>query len=346
MSRLRGEDALTAKIAAAARRSSFALPSAGGSESAGRRRRRDGIALRVGIGDDAAVLDVPEGRYVATTDTLVEGIDFLRGEIPRLIGRRAAAANLSDVAAMGAQPQGYLLTLGLGPRRGAAWAAAVAGGVLAKMRPFGAVLWGGDLSRAPVSFVTICLVGRSGRPVLRSGARPGDRLFVTGAPGAAAAALRRRRGRAGRPPAAGEKAYLDPEPRVHLAREPARRGWATAMIDVSDGLAKDAHRLARASRVRLVIRGVPSAALSVASDDFELLFTAAPRRAAAILALARRLATPVAAIGSVERGGGVVRETAGRRVAVAERGWDHLASAFRLRRGFGGRVAGATADRR
>jgi thiamine monophosphate kinase len=100
------------------------------------------------------------------------------------------------------------------------------------------------------------------------------------------------------------------------------------MIDVSDGLAKDAHRLARASRVRLVIRSAEPRALSAASDDFELLFTAPARRTEAILALGRRLGTPVAAIGSVERGRGVVRETDGRRSAVPERGWDHLASAL------------------
>ncbi|HKB69468.1 MAG TPA: thiamine-phosphate kinase [Thermoanaerobaculia bacterium] len=315
MTRLRGEDALTAKIAAAARRGT----------PRGGRLPRGRIVRRVGIGDDAAVLDVPRGRYVATTDTLVEGIDFLRRELPRAVGRRAAAANLSDLAAMGADPEGYLLTIGLGPGRGAAYALAVARGVLAKMRPFGALLWGGDLSRAPATFVTICLVGRAERPVLRSGARPGDRIFVTGTPGAAAKALARRRSRKGKAPEAREKPYLDPEPRIAFARELARRRWASAMIDVSDGLGKDAHRLARSSGVRLALAGIPAETLASASDDFELLFTAPARRAEGIVALARRLGTPVAAIGRVEPGRGVVREAGARRRAVPERGYDHLA---------------------
>jgi thiamine-monophosphate kinase len=312
MTRLRGEDALTAKIAAAARR----RPATS---------RAAKVRLRVGIGDDAAVLDVPRGRYAVTTDTLVEGIDFLRGERASAIGRRAAAANLSDLAAMGADPEGYLLTIALGPRRPASDAERIAAGVLAKMRPAGATLWGGDLSRAPATFVTICLVGRAIRPLLRSGARPGDRVFVTGSPGAAAAALARRRRRPGRPPRADEKAHLDPEPRLAFASALARRGWATAMIDVSDGLARDAHRLARASRARIVFADVPAVALAAASDDFELLFSAPEARTAAILALGRRFRTPVAGVGRVERGHGVVREARGGRRAVPDRGYDHFA---------------------
>lgn len=312
MSPLRGEDALTARLAAAARR---LAP----------RRREKGIRLAVGIGDDAAVIDAARGRYAITTDTLVEEIDFLRGERPRAIGRRAAAANLSDLAAMGADPEGYLLTIGLGPGRVASYAERIAEGVLAKMRPFGAALWGGDLSRAPATFVTICLVGRAKRPVLRSGAVPGDRLFATGTAGAAAEALGFRKRRAGKAPARREKPHLDPEPRIAFARDLARRRWATAMIDVSDGLGKDAHRLARASRVKLVFSGIPSGVLTAASDDFELLFTASPRRAPAIVALGRRLATPVSEVGRVERGRGVFAEERGRRRPVPERGYDHLA---------------------
>ena len=316
MTRLRGEDALTARIAAAARRAAASAPRALPPRK---------IRLRVGIGDDAAVIDVPRGRYVVTTDTLVEDVDFLRGERPAGIGRRAAAANLSDLAAMGAEPEGCLLTIGLGPGRGAPYAERIVEGVLAKMRPFGAALWGGDLSRAPATFVTICLVGRAERPVLRSGAAPGERLFATGRPGAAAEALELRRSRAGKRTRARERPYADPEPRVRFARELARRRWATAMIDVSDGLGKDAHRLARASEVRLVFPGVPLRVLTAASDDFELLFAAPAGRAAAILALGRRLGTPVAEIGRVERGEGVFREERGRRRAVPDRGYDHLA---------------------
>jgi thiamine-monophosphate kinase len=314
MSPLRGEDALTARISAAARR---LVP----------RPAKKATRLVLGIGDDAAVVDLERGRYVFTTDTLVEEIDFLRNDRPESVGRRAAAANLSDLAAMGADPEGYLLTIGLGPGRGAAYAEGIARGVLAKMRPFGATLWGGDLSRAPATFVTICAAGTAPHPVERAGAAAGDRLFATGRPGSAAEALARRRSRRERAvrDRRREAPYLDPEPRVAFARELARRRWATSMIDVSDGIGKDAHRLARASRVRLVFSGVSPAVLAAPSDDFELLFTAPPRRSEAILGLGRRLSTPVSEVGRVERGRGIFVEARGRRRPVPERGYDHLA---------------------
>lgn len=312
MTAARGEDRLTAKIAAAAR--------------LGRGRAPGGATLKIGIGDDAAVVDLPKGRYVLTTDTLVEGVDFLPGELPFWIGRRAAAANLSDLAAMGALPVGFLLSIAVRRRDGAGFAQRIAEGALSRMRPFRAMLWGGDLSRAAATVVTILLVGTAPRPVARSGARPGDLLFVTGRPGSAQAALALRRRRVGRPPRAAERPYLDPEPRVEFARALAGRRWATAMIDVSDGLGLDARRLASASRVRLVFAGRAKGALSGASDDFELLFASPPSRERSILRLGARLSTPVARVGRVEKGRGVFLETAGgRREAAARGGWDHFA---------------------
>jgi thiamine-monophosphate kinase len=313
MRRDRGEDALTAKIAAAARRRSFSAAS------------RHGAGVRVGIGDDAAVVDLGPRRCVLTTDTLVEGIDFFPGELPYWIGRRAAAANLSDIAAMGAIPLGFLLSLGIRTGKDERYAYRIVEGAIAKMAPFRASLWGGDLSRAPATFVTMFVIGAAAQPVARAGARPGDRVFVTGRPGSAAAALAVRRKRVGRPPSKREKAYLDPEPRVEFASRLSRRGWATAMIDVSDGLAKDAHRLASASRVRLALIGLSPTALGAASDDFELLFTSPPSRRASIFGLGRRLHTPLAEIGRVERGRGVTLERDGRRRLVADRGYDHFA---------------------
>jgi thiamine-monophosphate kinase len=312
MTPARGEDRLTAKIAAAAR--------AGGIRAAG------GASLRIGIGDDAAVVDLPKGRYVLTTDTLVEGVDFFPGELPFWIGRRAAAANLSDLSAMGALPVGFLLSIAVRRKDGARAAQRIAEGALSRMRPFRAALWGGDLSRAAATVVTILLVGKAPRPVARSGARPGDVLFVTGSPGSAQAAMELRRRRVGRPPRAGERPYLDPAPRVEFGRALAARRWATAMIDVSDGLGRDARRLAAASRVRLVFEKAPPGALSGESDDFELLFASPAGREGAILRLGRKLATPVARVGRVETGKGVVLESAaGRRAAVSGGGWDHFA---------------------
>jgi thiamine-monophosphate kinase len=226
---------------------------------------------------------------------------------------------------MGAAPLGYLLSLGISRKKDARFARRIVEGVISKMAPFRAELWGGDLSRAPSIFVTMFVIGKAERPILRSGARPGDRLFVTGSPGAAAAALESRRPRVGRAPSPREKPYLDPEPRVEFARALSRRRWATAMIDVSDGLAKDAHRLAAASGVRLALHAVSSGALTAASDDFELLFASPASRKDSILALGRRLGTPVAEIGRVERGRGVVLTDGSRRVRVMDQGYDHFA---------------------
>jgi thiamine-monophosphate kinase len=313
MTPARGEDRLTARIAAAAR-------------PGGRRPRAAVGTVRVGIGDDAAVVDLPRGRSVLTTDTLVEGVDFFPGELPFWIGRRAAAANLSDLAAMGAFPAGFLLSIAVRRKGAARYARRIAEGAISRMRPFGATLWGGDLSRAAATVVTILLVVTASRPVERSGARPGDLLFVTGSPGAARTALRLRRGRVGRRPIAAERPYLDPEPRVDFGRTLAARRWATAMIDVSDGLGRDARRLAEASRVRLVFEAAGRSGLSDASDDFELLFTSPASRERSILRLGARLSTPVARVGRVERGKGIVLERRdGRREPVAAGGWDHFA---------------------
>ncbi len=302
--RRRGEDALTARLAAA-------VPL--------------GRGLRVGIGDDAAVVDLPGGRYVITTDTLVEGVDFLSRETPEWIGRRAAAANLSDLAAMGAEPLGALLTLGIPARRGQAFARRIAEAALAKLASFGARLWGGDLSRSSEVFVTICLTGKAKHPVTRSGAGAHEDLYVTGEPGASFRGLAARRKRTSGAPSKIEKSYLDPEPRVAFGRALSGGRLATAMIDVSDGLAKDAHRLAAASGVALLIRGVDRKTILSPSDDFELLFTARRRNARAIRRAARRTRTPLAAIGSTIDGHGVFWTDGRKRVAIANRGFDHFA---------------------
>jgi selenophosphate synthase len=132
MTPARGEDRLTAKIAAEARRGRRRVPAVG--------------TLRIGIGDDAAVVDLPRGRYVLTTDTLVEGVDFFPGELPFWIGRRAAAANLSDLAAMGALPVGFLLSIAVRRRDGTRFAQRIAEGALAD-----ASIPRGALGRRPVA---------------------------------------------------------------------------------------------------------------------------------------------------------------------------------------------------
>lgn len=254
-----------------------------------------GVVL--GIGDDAAVLD--DGTVVST-DILVEGVHFDLGRTtPRDVGHRAATANLSDLAAMGARPVALLAAFGLPP--GFDDAAEVAAG----MREHGVPVAGGDLSRAPVLIVSVTALGRSDRPVRRSGGRPGDVLVVTGPLGGQAAV-----GYAGRVmPRTDEGCAL--------------AGVATAMIDLSDGIATDAVRLARASGTGAVIElerlpRAPGATVEQAAtggEDYELLAAIPPGAEAPV---------PVTIVGRLTEGGDVAMVD-----AVGEhqqlRGWDHFA---------------------
>ena len=254
-----------------------------------------GVVL--GIGDDAAVLD--DGTVVST-DILVEGVHFDLGRTtPRDVGHRAATANLSDLAAMGARPVALLAAFGLPPAFDAA--AEVAAG----MREHGVPVAGGDLSRAPVLIVSVTALGRSDRPVRRSGGRPGDVLVVTGPLGGQAAA-----GYAGRVmPRTDEGCAL--------------ATVATAMIDLSDGIATDAVRLARASGTGAVIElerlpRAPGATVEQAAtggEDYELLAAIPPGTEAPV---------PVTIVGRLTEGGDVVIvDAAG--VPQQLRGWDHFA---------------------
>ena len=254
-----------------------------------------GVVL--GIGDDAAVLD--DGTVVST-DILVEGVHFdLARTTPRDVGHRAATANLSDLAAMGARPVALLAAFGLPP--GFDDAAEVAAG----MREHGVPVAGGDLSRAPVLIVSVTALGRSDRPVRRSGGRPGDVLVVTGPLGGQAAA-----GYAGRVmPRTDEGCAL--------------AAVATAMIDLSDGIATDAVRLARASGTGAVIElerlpRAPGATVEQAAtggEDYELLAALPPGTEAPV---------PVTIVGRLTEGGDVAMVDA---VGVPQqlRGWDHFA---------------------
>ena len=303
-------------------------------------------ALLVGPGDDAAVVAGRPGPWVVTTDALVEGVDFLAGEEPGAIGRRAFSVNASDLAAMGARPELFLLTIAFPAARGEEYPLAIARGALSGAAPFAAALAGGDLSDAPATFVSVALWGRpEGEPMRRSGARPGDAVFLSGFPGRAAAGLRLAREETAARSDSGSAellaAYRDPSPRVGLGLELARRHLASAAIDVSDGLGIDASRLAEASGVRIVLeadrlpvspalaefaglRGLDPRELALAGgDDYELLFTVPAARAAEIPA-ADGEGTPVTRIGSIESGrGAVCRDREGDR-DVSALGYDHL----------------------
>ncbi|MGH9399675.1 MAG: thiamine-phosphate kinase [Thermoanaerobaculia bacterium] len=316
--------------------------------------------LRVGIGDDAAVIETPAGPLVATTDMLVEEVDFLAGEEPERLGRRAAAVNLSDLAAMGARPEFFLLCVGFPRELGPDYPLAVARGAVSRAAVFEAVLAGGDISEARQTVVAIAFWGRpESEPLLRSGARPGDHVWVSGWPGRAAAGLKLAQLTAtftsvGSPPTPhliglepGKEAelldaYRDPEPRVALGQALARGGLAHAAIDVSDGLGLDASRLARASGVRIVLERerLPLAPALAAwadvesldplelvlggGDDYELLFAAPPDAEGRLAAGSPEWGVPVRRIGTCEEGSGtVLRFESGER-DIARLGFDHL----------------------
>ncbi|HYJ80352.1 MAG TPA: thiamine-phosphate kinase [Longimicrobiaceae bacterium] len=250
--------------------------------------------VRVGPGDDCAV--VAGDGIALSSDLSVEGVHFRRDWLSfREIGSRAAAAALSDLAAVAARPIGVLASLALPQRDAGTHAVQLMEGVRRSVEHAGGTLLGGDLARSPGPLtIDIVAVGECARPVLRSGAASGDEVWVTGELGAAAAYVEQRLEGTAADPAARAR-YARPEPRVHEARWLAERGLPSAALDLSDGLAGDAAHLSAASGVAILL--VPDlipihpaarrhaadgeAALRLAlagGEDYELCFTAAPGR--------------------------------------------------------------------
>ena len=307
----------------------------------------DGV---LGPGDDAALVHRDAGLLAATTDLLVEGVDFLPGEDPERLGRRAAAVNLSDLAAMGALPEFFLLSIGFPPDKGEDFPLSIARGAIARAGEFGAHLVGGDLSAAPQTVVSVALWGRpAGPPLTRAGASPGELLYVSGHPGEAAAGLRLARQRVeGLTPEQERRlldAFHDPLPRIALGAELSRQRLATSAIDVSDGLGVDAARLSRASGVRLVLErsllpvsealrcfasraGLDPLELMLSGgDDYELLFTVPAAKQGRLEERAADFGVPVARIGRAEEGSGAVLSDSGAERDIAGLGYDHLEAA-------------------
>lgn len=279
------------------------------------------LATAAGAGrleDDAAFLDTPDdGRLVVTTDTMVEGVHFPGDGPPGLIARRLLRCNLSDLAAMGAQPEGYLLNLALPGRIDDPWLEAFAAGLAEDQQAFAISLLGGDTVATPGALtLTVTAFGPAPAPVLRSGARPGDRVFVTGPIGDGCFGLKAVRGEIDAPRLA--ERYWLPSPRFGAAE------GAAAAADISDGLVADLGHICRASGVAAVIdlEAVPLspevAALGpearlealTGGDDYELVLAA--RESAAI---------PVGRIVSGE--GVTVIDSAGQPVPLARQGYRH-----------------------
>lgn len=286
---------------------------------------KGGAALS--LKDDAAVWTPPPGQsLVFTKDAMVAGVHFLVTDPPALVARKLARVNLSDLAAMGAEPLGYLLALVLPRGAEESWMAGFAEGLAREQEIFGWDLWGGDtVATDGPAVVTLTAIGAvpPGLQLTRSGARPGDHLFVSGTLGDAALGLLARQGKlAGLD--AGQADYLEqrfllPTPRIELGLR--LRGLASAAMDVSDGVAADLGHLARASGVgaRLDPAALPlsPAAQGVldrepelrdrifAGDDYELLFTAPEKALDDLQAIARDLNLPLTRIGEIETGSGV-----------------------------------------
>src|SRR5262245_17020950 len=300
--------------------------------------------VRVGVGDDGAVLVPPASReLVVVTDTLVEGIHFPPRSPPASIGHRAFAVNLSDIAAMGAEPSWALLALTL-PDSDETWLEEFARAAGDLCRRHGVALVGGDTTRGPLT-ITVTLIGivPIGVALQRKGGHPGDAVFVTGSPGDAAAGLALEQGRlhVADPLSAQilRDRFLFPTPRCEVGV--ALRGLASACIDVSDGLGGDLEKLCVASGCGAEIE---AAALPVSDalvtavgrelareyaltggDDYELLFTVPQARLGAMSnAMALGLG-PVARIGSLVSGNGVRVSARGGVTQFSGSGFDHFA---------------------
>jgi thiamine-monophosphate kinase len=302
----------------------------------------------LGLLDDVALIDGPFGRQlVLTVDAIVAGIDYLPEDAPELIARKLLRVNLSDLAAKGATPLGYLLTTVLPPRCDETWLAGFAAGLASDQAEFAIALLGGDSSATPgPTTLSITAIGTiaAGQAILRRGARPGDRVYVTGTIGDAALGLRvLRGGLAGL--ADGERAFLAdryhlPQPRLALGQRLV--GVAHAMLDISDGLVGDLAHLCAASGVSAVLEAAlvplsPAARAALdhdrtllslvlgGGDDYELLFAAPPEAEPAIAALARSLGLPISMIGRLATGDGVqVIDETGRLIELAAAGYRHF----------------------
>jgi thiamine-monophosphate kinase len=312
-----------------------------------RRAPRD-ASVRIGVGDDAAIVVPTPGMELAlAVDMLVEGRHFLAGTDPQRLGHKALAVNLSDLAAMGATPR-FALLAGALPEGDEAWLAAFMAGFDALAERHGVDLIGGDTTRGPRN-LCVTVVGElpPGAALTRSGAKAGDDVYVSGTLGDAAlalAALQQRTTLAPEALSAARQKLEAPEPRIDLGLR--LRGVATAAIDISDGLTGDVAHILDASHVgaRIDLAALPRTAalaaqlggverplalscLLAGGDDYELCFTAPPASRDRIAAIAAELALPLTRIGVITATSGLdVRDESGRSLGALPPAFDHFAS--------------------
>jgi len=296
----------------------------------------------LGIGDDAALVSVPpEHELVVASDMLVAGVHFPESTDAGSIGHKALAVNLSDLAAMGADPAWFTMNISL-PRADPEWLEQFCTGLFTLARQFGVALIGGDTTRGPLT-VGIQILGTVPRwqALTRSGAKPGDRVYVTGYLGEAALGLGLVQGRIELP-----EEYQAPvvtklnRPTPRIAAGQHLRGIASACIDISDGLAADLGHVLEASQVgahielgRLPISPaydhvLPQAGWGQAlsgGDDYELCFTVPPAREPALRKVAARFGVPFREIGVIETEPGLrITDEQGKPLALSSVGFDHF----------------------
>ena len=302
--------------------------------------------VRIGIGDDGAVIAPAPGlEYVMTVDMLVEGRHFRAGADPRGIGHKTLAVNLSDLAAMGALPR-FVLLAGALPESDPDWVAAFMEGFDALAREYDVELIGGDTTRGPR---TLCVtaIGElpGGTAITRSGASPGDVVYVSGRLGDAALALAARDGRVDIEQSslgALERRLDEPQPRVALGV--ALRGVASAALDVSDGLTGDLSHVLAASRVgaSLALRALPMSddlrqmmeggqrelalgCVLAGGDDYEICFTASPAMRERVESIALALSLPLTPIGAITVDPLLtINDEDGRALSALPRAYDHF----------------------
>jgi thiamine-monophosphate kinase len=299
----------------------------------------------LGVGDDGALLRTRPGmQLVVSTDMLVAGTHFFPDADPEALGWKTAAVNISDMAAMAAEPRWITLALAL-PESDDKWVGAFADGFASCCAAFGVDWIGGDTTRGPLNLcATVFGEVPHGQAVTRGGARPGDDIWISGTPGLAALGLQQLLGRIVLPEEARQaclSVLCRPQPRVALGL--ALRGVATAMLDVSDGLLGDlAHILERSDCGALIEEGLlplapvqssaggdaelARAAQLSGGDDYELLFCAPSAQRQAVMDISRQLGLPITRIGAITPQANVMmlQTPDGERQALAPRGFDHF----------------------
>jgi thiamine-monophosphate kinase len=302
----------------------------------------------LGLVDDVALIPGPPGeQYVLKTDAIVEGVHFLPDDPPAQIAQKLLRVNLSDLAAKGATPVGYLLMTALPKSRGDDWLEQFAAGLAADQVRYGIGLLGGDSVATPgPATLSVAAIGRiaSGCAVLRRGARTGDRIYVSGTLGDAALGVLAAKGVDLGVTAADRDFLIDrfrlPQPRLNLGARLV--GIASAMMDISDGLVADLGHMTEVSGVaavietaRLPLSQAASAAIARdptrlqsvlgGGDDYELLFCAPSETDGTLTSLARELGLSIASIGRIEIGQGVrVLDAGGRDMRVEIAGYEHF----------------------